>query len=217
MKLLLLSLFVFSTAAFSQVQGLTITNSFQVDKEGYVFRGREPKAKVSELLNIGITDVVIFKNETKTEVQDEMAELERLSISAHHIPFRWKDFPSMIEACEQTVDALNIITKVKAKKGKVYFHCSVGEDRTGMLAGLYRMLEERVTKEAVFKTEMCARGYSDGDVHKPGMVVAAIQKELTPLFLALSQKIESGEWVSGKINKLSCKNIVLKPTKLKCR
>lgn len=199
------------------VDGLTIGNAFQVDKSGNVFRGKEPKALVDELAHIGITDVIIYKNEVKDEVQKEIAELNRLGIKPHHVPFHWKQFPSMVEACEQTVDALNIIAKVKSVNGKVFFHCTAGEDRTGMLAGLYKMLEEKISKDKVFKDEMCSRGYSDGNPKKPGMVSGAIQKELTPLFIALSEKIESGEWKLGKISKTSCKKIVVQPTKLKCK
>lgn len=95
------------------VDGLTIGNAHQVDKTGNVFRGKEPKALVDELAHIGITDVIIYKNEVKDEVTKEISELKRLGITSHHIPFRWKQYPSMVEACEQTVEALNIIHKVK--------------------------------------------------------------------------------------------------------
>lgn len=199
------------------VDGLTIPNSFEVDKSGNVFRGKEPRTLVDELAHIGITDVIIFKNEVKDEVQKEVAALKELGIKPHHIPFRWKQFNSMVEACEQTVEALNTIHKVKQVNGKVFFHCTAGEDRTGMLAGLYKMLEEKASAAHVFKGEMCSRGYSDGNPHKPGMVTGAIQKELTPLFIALSAKVESGEWKLGKIPKSSCKKIVVQPTKLKCK
>lgn len=214
MKTLILALF-FSFNSFA-VDGLTIPNSFQVDKDGNVLRGKEPKSLVEELAHIGVTDVIIFKNEVKDEVTKEIAELKRLGIKSYHIPFRWKQYPSMEEACEQTVEALNIIHKVKSVNGKVFFHCTAGEDRTGMLAGLYKMLEEKASKDQVFKDEMCSRGYSDGNPHKPGMVTSAIQKELTPLFNALSAKVESGEWKLGKLTKKFCKDIVIQPTKLKC-
>lgn len=213
--ILLIALFI-SFKSFA-VDVLTIPNSHQVDKDGNVFRGKEPKSLVDELAHIGITDVIIFKNEVKDEVQKEISELKRLGIKSHHIPFRWKEFNSIIEACEQTVEALNIIHKVKSVNGKVFFHCTAGEDRTGMLAGLYKMLEEKASSAKVFKGEMCSRGYSDGNPHKPGMVTGAIQKELTPLFIALSAKIEAGEWKLGKISKSTCKKIVVQPTKLKCK
>lgn len=216
MKTLLSSILLVLSFNTLAVDGLTIPNSFQVDKTGNVFRGKEPKALVDELAHIGISDVIIFKNEVKDEVTKEIAALKVLGITSHHIPFRWKAYPTMQEACEQTVEALNIIHKVKQVNGKVFFHCTAGEDRTGMLAGLYRMLEEKASKAKMFKEEMCERGYSNGNTHKPGMVTGAIQKELTPLFNALSAKVESGEWKLGKISKKSCKDLVVEATKLKC-
>lgn len=215
MKTLILAL-LFSFNSFA-VDGLTIGNAFQVDKEGNVFRGKEPKSKVEELAHIGISDVIIFKNQVKTEVDEEIAALADLGITSHHIPFRWKNYPSMIEACEQTVEALNIIRKVKAKNGKVFFHCTAGEDRTGMLAGLYRMLTENISQQKAFHEEMCERGYSDGNVHKPALVTGAIEKELTPLFIALSEKIKNGDWKNGRLTKKSCQGLVIRPVKLKCR
>ncbi len=217
MKTLLSSLLLVLSFNTLAVDGLTIPNSFQVDKDGNVFRGKEPKGLVDELAHIGISDVIIFKNEVKDEVTKEIAALKVLGIKSHHIPFRWKAYPSMQEACEQTVDALNTIHKVKQVNGRVFFHCTAGEDRTGMLAGLYRMLEEKAPKAKIFKEEMCDRGYSDGNPNKPGMVSGAIQKELTPLFNALSEKVESGEWKLGKISRKSCKDLVVEATKLKCR
>lgn len=198
------------------VENLTIPNSHQVDSDGQVFRGREPKKLVSELADIGITDVIIFKNEVKTEVTEEIEALKELGIRPHHLPFRWKDFTSMEDACGQVVEAINILRKVKSRGGKVFFHCTAGEDRTGMLAGLYRMLEEGVPQKKIFRSEMCARGYGDGNPHKPYNVTSAIQKELTPLFLSLAEKIENGDWGSSKLTKKSCKGLKIAPTDLKC-
>lgn len=214
--ILALTLICSLSSAFA-ADGLTIGNSFQVDKDGQVFRGKEPKQLVSELPNVHVTDVIIFKNEIKTEVQSEIADLKDLKIKSHHIPFRWKDLESMEIACGQVVEALNLIAKTKASSGVVYFHCTAGEDRTGMLAGLYRMLEEKLSMANVFKSEMCARGYSDGNLKKPGMVHGAIQKELTPLFIAIAKKIEAGTIELGKVSKSICKNLKTEATTLTCK
>ncbi len=216
-KLFFTGLFAALSLVASADDGFTIKNSFQVDKEGRIYRGKEPKKLVNELYAKGITDVLIFKNEVKKEVTEEIAELTKLGITSHHIPFGWRNYQSMQLACEQVVDGLNLIHTIKQKNGTIFFHCTAGEDRTGMLAGLYRMLEEKLTAGDVFKTEMCGRGYSDGNPHKPAMVYGAIEKELTPLFVTLAQKIERKEWVFGKITKESCKSLKVAPTKLRCR
>lgn len=218
MKKTILALSLLSAfSTFASVEGLTIPNSHQVDRHGHVFRGKEPGRLVSELRQIGITDVLIFKNDVKGEVLKEQVALKELGIRSYNIPFKWKEYPSMQEACVQIADALTLITKVKAARGAIYFHCTAGEDRTGTLAGLYRMLEERIPAEQVFRTEMCARGFSDGNPNKPPMVTNAIQKELTPLFIALAEKIQTGEWQLGRIDKRSCARLNLRPTRVKCR
>jgi hypothetical protein len=217
MKNILLLLALLCVCSAHAVDGLTIPNSHQVDKGGYIFRGKEPRKLVTELKDFGITDVLIFKNDVRGEVVQEVAALKSLGIKPHHIPFRWKEYASMEDACAQVVDGLNLMYKVKQNGGAIFLHCTAGEDRTGVLAGLYRMLEERISTANAFRYEMCSRGYSDGNPHKPGIVTGAIQKELTPLFIALSQKVERGEWTLGTISKRSCQGLKVSPTNLKCR
>lgn len=221
MKILLLALMSVSLSSFlvtaqANVEGLTIPNSHQVDKEGNVFRGRQPEKKVDELAHIGITNVIIFKNDVKGEVVKELAELNRLGITSHHIPFRWKQYPSMQEACEQIIEAITIIRDVKKVNGKTFLHCTAGEDRTGAVLGLYRMMSERMSMNQVFRGEMCPRGYSDGNSHKPKAVTDAIAAELTPLFVTLAGKVERGEWKLNSLSKASCKNLVPVKTNLRC-
>ena len=96
-------------------------------------------------------------------------------------------------ACEQTLEALAVIQDVLGSKNrKVFFHCTVGEDRTGYLAGVYRMLFGGSSAKNVFQNEMCARGYEGGNPDKPFNVVNIIRGELTPLFLLMSIQIQNG-------------------------
>lgn len=216
MKILLFALMSVSLSSFAGVPGLTIPNSHQVDKDGNVFRGRQPEKLVDELAHIGITDVIIFKNDVKGEVVKEINELNRLGITSHHIPFRWKQYPSMQEACEQIIDALTIIRDVKQVNGKTFLHCTAGEDRTGAVMGLYRMLSEKMTMNQVVVNEMCPRGFSDGNSHKPAKVTQAIEAELTPLFVTMAGKVERGEVKLNSLSKKSCQNIQLVKTNLRC-
>lgn len=217
MKTILSLISLFITLSAFAVDGLTIPNSHQVDTHGQVFRGKEPGKLVDELAHFGITDVIIFKNQTKTEVDKEISRLNELGLTSHHIPFAWKDVESMTMACEQVVEALQVIHKTTTRGGSVFFHCTAGEDRTGLLAGVFRMLDQNWSTQKAFKEEMCARGYSDGNYKKPYSVTSAIQKDLTPLFLAIAEKIEKGEWKMGKLTKKSCAKLVVKPTTLKCK
>jgi hypothetical protein len=160
--------------------------------------------------------VIVFKNDVHGEVVTELAELEKHELTSYSIPFKWKEI-DFNESCEQVVGALNIIQNVTKAEGKVFFHCTAGEDRTGLLAGIYRMLTEKISTQEVFEKEMCAKGYSDGNPGKFGMVTGPIQKGLTPLFLMLADHIASGKIKAGKISKSVCKDFVLGPTTLSCK
>src|SRR5690606_17853665 len=100
-----------------------IGNFHEVDQSSSIFRGREPKSKVYQLAEIGITDVVIFKNDTRGEVVKELDQLMQLDITAHHIPFRWKELSSVELACEQVIEALTIMRDVRHEGGSVFIHC----------------------------------------------------------------------------------------------
>ena len=201
------------SAFHSSVDGITVPNAHFMNDEGTVLRGMEPRKKVKELVDYGVTDVLIFKNSTKGEVEEEIELIKEVGLTSHHIPFKWKGFESEQAACEQVVEAINLIKKLEAKGKVVYFHCTVGEDRTGLLAGVYRLMTQGWSAQKAFKDEMCANGYADGNPKKPGMVTGAIHKELTPLFFALAEKIESGK----KITKATCKGIALEKTSKKCK
>lgn len=195
----------------SSVKGLTIANSHELVSG--VLRGSEPGKKVQELSHFGVDEVIIFKSQTKTEVDTELASLKELGIKSHHIPFKWKELESYELACEQVVEALTLIRRAQARNKTVFFHCTVGEDRTGLLAGLVRMESEGLTGEEAWEQEMCPRGYADGNTKKPTLVTSAIHQGLTPLFWALAQKIEAGE----KLSKKSCRSLAVAAQKRRCR
>jgi protein tyrosine/serine phosphatase len=210
-------LLVLALLSFNINASVSIQNFSSLHEEENVFRGREPGNKIKELKKMNITDVIIFKNDTKGEVEKELNDLESLGMNGHHIPFQWKDIPSMQVACEQVIEALTIIKNVREEGGSVYFHCTAGEDRTGLLAGLFQMLNNGIDQENAFAEEMCAKSYSDGNPRKPISVTAAIEKGLTPLFLTLASKIENGELSLEKLDKKVCRNIKLLKQVKTCR
>jgi hypothetical protein len=195
----------------STVNGITIGNAHEVVPG--ILRGSEPGKKVSELKDFGVDEVIIFKSQTKTEVDEELAALKTLAIKSHHIPFKWKGLESPQIACEQLVKALQIIRRAQKANRTVFFHCTVGEDRTGMLAGLLSMEVNRISTDSAWTDEMCANGYADGNKQKPWHVASAIHKELTPLFFALAAKVEAGE----KLSMASCAGLDPRPTTRTCK
>jgi hypothetical protein len=181
---------------FSQVPGLSIANARLVGGGlGDVIRGAEPIGHAMELVRRGVTDVVIFKNDTRGEVAEEIAELTAAGIPRRRIlaiPFRWRDLPAFRISCEQTIAALKVLVASYLTTDRVaYFHCTMGEDRTGYLAALFRMMISRDSLRQVFQEEMCDYGYEAGDPTKPRQIVRQIRKELTPLFLKMAKLVES--------------------------
>jgi hypothetical protein len=191
----------------STVPGLSIRNAHVVvgdNAKPRLIRSQAPNKdhEYTELKDIGVTDVLIFKKETRNEVKKEIAKLLELGIKeerVRHISFLYKDFPDFETPCRQTIEALEFMQLMRTKSSrKLLFHCTVGEDRTGYLAGIVRLMSEKISVEEVFKQEMCKNGYSSGNPNKPGLVTSAIDRDLTPVFLKMAYLIKKGriKWKS---------------------
>lgn len=189
----------------SSVPGISIPNTHFIARDkGFVLRGMAPlrNAEVDQLAAAGITEILIFRNsDSHTNdailIEKELLDKNGKIPTVHTIPFRWRDINDFKVACEHTIQALQIIKTTLATPGAgLFFHCTVGEDRTGYLAGLYRILFEQEDVIDVFDNEMCLRGYAEGDPVKPKHVVDQVHKNLTPLFLKMLMLIRE-----GKLNK----------------
>jgi hypothetical protein len=205
-------LFGYGLNSFGEVGGLSIKNAHLVaEGQGKVYRGSEPLGKENELARLGVTDVLIFKNPTGTEVSQEVKNLKAagfLPQNIHQVSFEWKKSANESSQCTKLMDALDILSKVYQTTGKsIFFHCTVGEDRTGMLAGLFRMIVQRSSVKDIFQSEMCGRGYEAGNSRKPKNVVEEIRGGLTPLFLRFAYLIDKGELNLQRIDPRICSKI----------
>lgn len=196
--------YALSSPIKSTVEGFSLPNLHQVDREGFVYRSMSPDKEMSTLQSLGIKNVLIFKNQTRKEVDKEILELRKLKISYLHIPFLWKDIENYSQACQQIVAGIQFVKKSIEQKKKVLFHCTVGEDRTGILSGLFTMLNESKSAEQVFREEMCEKGYGKGNPFKPYKVTSAIRSDLTPLFLAIAKRITESQVSLSDINESLC-------------
>lgn len=184
----------------STVKGIDIHNTHRVD-DG-VLRGMAPLSSldVLQLWYAGVDQVLIFRNDMPGEpgVENEL-QLFKSTLGENHpiafenIPFKWRAFEgAFTEPCQQVVRALRLLRKTQARHGKVFFHCTVGEDRTGLLAGIYKLLFVPGETEAnVFSKEMCAHGYGHADPrkNKKQSVVDDIHNNLTDLYVKLTYLI----------------------------
>jgi protein-tyrosine phosphatase len=206
-----LNILFLATIVFSQIAsaGVFLEPLKGTDK---IYRGRAPRAsEMKELVQKGITSVLIFKNQIKSEVSDETQQLTDAGLDPkkiYNIPFQWKDIASEKEACEQVIDALSILQKVEeSAQDRILFHCTVGEDRTGLLAGLMSQLMGTESTESSFDNQMCAKGYAGGNPNKPRNVSAAVDKFLTPLYYKISKMIKSGQISAKSLNRKVCKDV----------
>lgn len=206
----------FMTAAISKA--LPVKNFSQVGDTATLLRGAQPNKSTSLLRDHGVDAVLIFKTDTRGEVAKEISVLLATGFNeddVHHIPMAWKDL-DLAEACGQTIEALEVLSKAVADGKTIYFHCTAGEDRTGMLAGLYRIIHEDADVDHMFREELCAKGYSDGNPAKPRQVVNQIENGLTPLYFALAEKITAAKSSGRKISPGLCRGLNPKAVSRTC-
>ena len=175
----------------STVKGISLGNAHVVGKVGrkILVRGMAPGAQMEDLVDAGIERVLIFKNDTNGEVAQEKKALAQLGFGkedVRHISFQWRDLPQSKTVCRQIIEGLIFLRDSLNDGHSTYFHCTVGEDRTGLISGIYRMVFDNWSREKAFQLEMCRWGYERGNPKKPAQVVAAIRAELTPVFLAFA-------------------------------
>lgn len=185
-----------STPLPSTARGLESMDNVHEVRSSRILRGSTPVGDQMQLLvNEGVTDILVFKKDKDGEVKSELQAFQNLglqSASLNHIAAEWKIALPFRQTCEQYVQALTLIRDVeKSSDRRMYFHCTAGQDRTSLLAGLYQVLHGESPRE-VFEKEMCARGYeAGGGEQKPMTVVRAIRKNLTPFYLQMVRLIQT--------------------------
>jgi len=177
------------------VTGVSLPNAHWVGAGKTLLRGMEPRvaAQYDELRAAGVGSVIIFKNPTQHDnIDEEVATWALPESDVLKVPFAWKAVPSFETTCKQTLDALRFIKAKRAQNKKVLFHCTVGEDRTGYLAAVQRMIFDDVPAKQAFDHEMCEHGYSSGNPQKPTFVTAELGRSLTPLFRKMAYLTQTG-------------------------
>jgi protein tyrosine/serine phosphatase len=183
------------------IEGLSIPNSHYVIDE-LIIRGQTPRNKDEylELLDLGVKNVLIFKKETKNEVQTEIKTLNSLGIKNLHISFPWKDILEFTPVCMEVKKALIWLEAKKDAGEKSFFHCTVGEDRTGLLAGLILYNNNSSNVKNIFEEELCQKGYEAGDPNKASNISKLVRENLTPVFLKMAYLNKMAKFNPSKIN-----------------
>lgn len=195
----------------STIKGVCLPNAHQIDKEGYLYRSMEPYDlnSAQEIQRLGVEKVLIFKNDHNGEVEENKARLRQVGIKEEnmvHIPFPYKDMNDFTQYCKMVVKGLQEMRDSFVQKKKTLLHCTVGEDRTGLLSGLFQLLiDEKKDHKRIFFEELCQNGYGHGNPEKPlYKVVYPIRKNLTPLYLKMAYLIQRGRLSLDRLEEGTC-------------
>lgn len=182
------------TLASTHVPLESIGNVHTLREDGRILRGATPEGRAQLLKDNGVTDVLIFRERKKDHAESEKKELRSLGYTneqIHYIPMRWRKLAAFQKNCEQVITALKVISDVENNPNKkLYIHCTMGEDRTGMISGLYRILFQNWSAEKAYQQEMCKRGFADANPRKPIEVAEAINESLKDLYARMAVLIE---------------------------
>ena len=100
-----------------------------------LYRGRRPDLKeLDQLSKMGITTIVDFSTKDPS-CFNEAEYAAKYGMKYFALPFDMSDVTNSIPA-QQFFD---IIYNVKQAKGKLYAHCLLGIDRTGLMVNLYKI------------------------------------------------------------------------------
>src|SRR5947207_7406531 len=98
-----------------------------------LFRGAQPHAEgLKELQKLGVRTIVELRGKDREKQEWERKQAESLGMRFVSIPVSGWDQPSN----EQVAQFLSLF---RISKEKVFVHCRLGEDRTGVFVATYRM------------------------------------------------------------------------------
>lgn len=122
--------------------------NFRVVDSGVVYRGGQPTAEGwSYLQSLGVKTVVKLDLSTEGS-DDEATRLGMTVVDASGPPSDLKDF---YEAPDPERIRLAVQTLEDESRWPVYVHCLHGQDRTGLIVGLFRVRHDHYTKSQAFK------------------------------------------------------------------
>ena len=97
------------------------------------YRGAQPNEQgLEELKKLGITTIVDLRAEDRGKSEWERHQAEKLSMRFVHIPIAGFAAPTNEEVAQ-------FLSLFRDSQQKIFVHCLLGEDRTGVFVATYRM------------------------------------------------------------------------------
>ncbi len=121
----------------------SLPHFFKVDER--LYRGAQPTDEgFRELARLGVKTIVDLRVEDADGRRDEQRLVESLGMRWVHLPMRMYWRPSD----EQAMAFLQLFQEAEGQP--VFIHCRAGEDRTGAMVALYRIVERHWNPEAAY-------------------------------------------------------------------
>jgi protein-tyrosine phosphatase len=131
---------VMSSAYGSKLKIAGVPNPGKINDA--LYRGAQPNERgLEELKKLGITTIVDLRAEDRSKSEWEKREAERLGMHFVHIPIAGFAAPTN----EEVVQFLSLVRNAQQSgpPQKIFVHCLLGEDRTGVFIATYRMSVEK--------------------------------------------------------------------------
>jgi protein tyrosine/serine phosphatase len=119
-----------------------------------LYRGAQPHAEgLQQLKRLGITTIIDLRGEERGKIDWERKQAEALGIRFIHLPVSGWSTPSD----EQVAQFFSMFRGNSHEK--VFIHCRLGEDRTGVFVASYRMAFDHWSSEQAL-AEMVSFGFN---------------------------------------------------------
>jgi tyrosine-protein phosphatase SIW14 len=123
---------VMSSAYGDKLKIRGVPNPGKISDE--LYRGAQPNEQgLEELKKLGITTIIDLRAEDRPKAEWEKQQAEKLGMRFVHIPIAGFAAPTN----EEVVQFLSLVRSDPQQK--IFVHCLLGEDRTGVFIATYRM------------------------------------------------------------------------------
>lgn len=146
------TLFLFSVVTVSQTQAAEDLPNFREVNASIVRTGRPTEKGLTKLKNERGIKTIINLEDSASNVKKEAAWAQKLGIEYKSFPTDSFSRPDDTKVAE-ILDLLSDQTRYP-----ILIHCKHGEDRTGMMVGLFRVFAEQWTPKAAYQ-EMLDLGF----------------------------------------------------------